>query len=128
MMMALSFVAVLASCDKEELVEQNIESDNSAEKNLTVAQERSGDCSKFNGLKFFTNGKAVHAKGANSLISDRKTIVWSVDGVDVLSNSKISSVVFPFLRFISEPGTHEVCFTAETESCGMISDCVKVTI
>ncbi len=83
------------------------------------------DCSVFDIIYFATsNAEFVGAK-VISIGVDPNTVVWSIDGNQVTPTSATGHILI-LQDHLTQVGKYEVCYKAESQSCGTLEKCIEI--
>ncbi len=94
-------------------------------KEVVIPEPRQVDCSVFDIIYFATrNAEFVGAK-ALSIDVDKSTVVWKINGAEVTPASPTKNIVV-LQDHITQLGKYEVCYKAESTSCGTLEKCIEV--
>jgi len=94
-------------------------------KEVVIPEPQQVDCSVFDIIYFTTsNAEFVGAK-VLSIDVDKSTVVWTIDGAEVTPASPTKNIVV-LQDHITQLGKYEVCYKAESTSCGTLEKCIEV--
>ncbi|SNR14304.1 hypothetical protein [Tenacibaculum jejuense] len=81
------------------------------------------DCSVFDGVFEFNTSRNQFVGVKTISISDIKNVKWTVNGTEVTPRTPRVMLV---KDHVQQSGKVEICYEAESETCGKLSDCITV--
>ncbi|SHI66492.1 hypothetical protein [Aquimarina spongiae] len=83
------------------------------------------DCNAFNIIYASSGNREFVARNPLVPLVDPSTVVWTIDGNQVPSNSPTGNFII-LDDHLTQPGKYEVCYKGESQDCGTLEKCIEV--